>query len=293
MAVYDPVNNRPVSDGGSVFVGDKLLIDIKLGKKELGLDMDIENCSMSAEENSMENIDLIYKGCPVINAVTTVSLSFRKLDDYHMQSNLMQVFKLKSTQSVVFKCWTKICLNKCSPMPCESNLPNSRIRLLKNETEFAFKKTETHLTIDNPFGLQVDSKLIKDIDQLPQVIELQVSPRPFSGLIKAILVSAIMIVFAMMVSIISIVVYRWLNKRYGFSADRTENTESICHTSESCKYDMNSRNFQDSYFQNQTEPLSDATRCFTYYLIVNFHAKIPAKNFKNLFSKKNINTVNS
>lgn len=33
MSLYDPVNNRPVIDGGSVFVGDKLLIDIQLEKK--------------------------------------------------------------------------------------------------------------------------------------------------------------------------------------------------------------------------------------------------------------------
>lgn len=83
----------------------------------------------------------------------------------------MEVFRLKSSQSIFFRCWTKICLNKCGRMACENNLPNSRIRLLKNESDFGFKKTQIHLKIDNPFGLHIDSQHVKEISQqLPQLI---------------------------------------------------------------------------------------------------------------------------
>ncbi|CAF0892470.1 unnamed protein product [Brachionus calyciflorus] len=270
ISLYDALNNKPIQDGGSVFVGDQLLIDIKSPKKELGLDMAVENCSLTAitnnEDTFVENVNLIYRGCPVLNEITPVSLNFRQLSDLHLQSNLMEVFKLKSSNSILFTCWVRICLNKCEMPGCTDNKPNNiaktKIKLLANESEFVFKEAAIQIQVDDPFGInRKNTQLLQNPSQLPHVIELQLKSKPFSGIIKATIVSAIAIVFAMIVSIISIKAYNSFSKNYMHrSMDRTENTESMCQTTESCKYEMNSRNYGDSYFQDRTDHGHDAGR---------------------------------
>lgn len=180
----------------------------------------------------------------------------------------MEVFKLKSSQSILLKCWVKICLNKCETPTCTDDAklnstikPKLAVKLMANETEFMYKDVGIQFIVDDPYGgHRANTQHLKNSYQLPHVIELQFKSRPFSGIIKATIISAIAIVFAMIVSIISILVYRSLLRSDIFSIDRTENTESMCQTSDSCKYDMNSRNYGSSYFQNQTEPTNEDGR---------------------------------
>ena len=198
-----------------------------------------------------------------------MSLNFRSLTDLHIQSNLIEVFKLKSSQSILLKCWVKICLNKCEAPICgeDAKLINSTIKpkvaikLMANETDFVYKDVGVQYVVDDPYGgHRANTQYLKNSFQLPHVIELQFKSRPFSGIIKATIISAIAIVFAMIVSIISILVYRSLLRSEMFSMDRTDNTESMCQTSDICKYDMNSRNYGSSYFHNQTEPTNEDGR---------------------------------
>lgn len=87
MVIIDSVNNRPILEGNSLFLGDQVIFDIKTTKKgldfklfkfqdilildlffkkDLGVSLGIENCSISALSNSedvfVEKIDLVKRG---------------------------------------------------------------------------------------------------------------------------------------------------------------------------------------------------------------------------------------
>lgn len=62
----------------------------------------------------------------------------------------------------------------------------------------------------------------------------------------------------MIVSLTSILIYRACIRDQMFSSsDESEVPESICPTSESCKYEMNTRHIEESFFQNQVEPVGN------------------------------------
>ena len=146
------------------------------------------------------------------------------------------------------------------------------------ETEyFMFKNTGVRLMVEDPYGIQSHGRLKGD--GLPNFIgktrflldlrcflcfsfsfkffkELEIKSKGFSGLIKSLIISAIAIIFAIIISIISILVYRACVRDNLLNSSTSETPMSICQPSEDCKYDMNARNYEESFFQNPVEPIS-------------------------------------
>ena len=86
--------------------------------------------------------------------------------------------------------------------------------------------------------------------------ELEIKTRGFSGIVKTVLITAIAFVFAIVVSVGSILVYRSCTRDQLIHQGPIETPISICQPSEDCKYDMNARNLEESFFQNPVEPLA-------------------------------------
>ena len=61
-------------------------------------------------------------------------------------------------------------------------------------------------------------------------------------------------IFGIIVSILSILVYRACYRYNGFNTTDLSGPFSVYQTSQSCKYDMNARN-DESFFRNHVEPV--------------------------------------
>ena len=133
---------------------------------------------------------------------------------------------------------------------------NDAVELFNSEY-FLFKDAKIRLNIEDPYGLQQNNVRGKnDLAVLPNLIELEFKTKPFSGLVKSVIVSAVAITFAIVISIFSILIYRACVRDQLLNATSSETPLSICQTSEDCKYDMNTRHLEESFFQNPVEPLS-------------------------------------
>ena len=229
MILLDVTNNRPILDGTTVFLGDQVLIDIKAPIKgesvcsknpkflptivdmiewssESGITIHVENCSVSAltsaEDIMQEKVDILKKGCPVRNDMVTFNLNFRRISETHVESNVFEVFKLRSSSLMLMNCWVQICAQKnkclqrvCTPevsTPKNVNLQNAGRQaslfgrsafdfLTAGEDEedaggdkdefYSFKDAGVRINIEDPYGVQQSlGRSLKNENFLPNVI---------------------------------------------------------------------------------------------------------------------------
>lgn len=280
MILLDVNNNRPILDGSTIYAGDQVLIDLKATVKDPSILMSIENCSISAltkaDDIFKEKIDLVKKGCPVHNELLPFNIDFRSISDTHMESNVFEIFKLRSSSIVLLNCWIQFCASKskCPQKICNeasiiinSNQESSLTRLQGDQdTEtIIWKDTGIRFLVEDPLGIQdinAQNGLRKDSSQLSSnLIELEIKSKPFTGLVKTALVSTIAIVFAIIISLLSILIYRTCTREQYMHTGPIETPVSICQPSEECKYDMNAQNFDESFFQSPgIEPISTQSR---------------------------------
>ncbi len=79
--------------------------------------------------------------------------------------------------------------------------------------------------------------------------------KPFSGFIKSIIISTTTFIFGILISIISILVYKacYGNQIY-INSTNSESPISMYQTAnEEYKYNINTRNLEESYFQSPIE----------------------------------------
>lgn len=65
------------------------------------------------------------------------------------------------------------------------------------------------------------------------------------------------IIFGVVISVASILIYRACIRDQMLNSSRSEEPESICPQSESCKYEMNARHLDESFMQNPIEPITN------------------------------------
>lgn len=68
--------------------------------------------------------------------------------------------------------------------------------------------------------------------------------------------TVVALIFSVVISVGSILIYRSCTRDQMIINGPIETPVSICQPSEECKYDMNARNLEESFFQNPVEPLA-------------------------------------
>jgi hypothetical protein len=125
IEMVDPASNQIISDGSKLIAGDRVLIGIKSESEHYDSNdykIMIENCSISDVSNhSSQRVDLIRKGCPPRNNVSSSSLlSFRSITNSTLESNLFEIFKMPRSSASMLNCWLQLCTvkSKCIPRIC-------------------------------------------------------------------------------------------------------------------------------------------------------------------------------
>jgi len=131
LALYNVNQQRLINNGDSVFIGDRLFVEIKY-RTSLFLqikftfifeilflaDYDsnrhqiiVENCSISSSVSDndikLEKVSLLTDRCPALDS--RLSIRFQRLDPYHLKSSTFQISKFQTTSIVYLRCSIGIC----------------------------------------------------------------------------------------------------------------------------------------------------------------------------------------
>ncbi len=135
LGLYDINQQRLIDNGGSVFIGDRLFIEIKyrtgfinknfffrkflihIFKAELNSDhhqIIAENCSIASSvsdnEIKLEKIPLLTNRCPSLDS--RLSIRFQRIDPIHIKSTIFQMRKFDTTSIVYLRCSIAICYGR-------------------------------------------------------------------------------------------------------------------------------------------------------------------------------------
>ena len=123
------------------------------------------------------------------NDISQVYLNFRSIGDAHLESNVFELFKLRSSALVLLNCWVQVCSSKSSCMQrkcadqsqASANRHHARMNEIVSEDDdeieteyFMFKNTGLRLMIEDPYGIQSHGRPFKG-DGLPNVIGKTIS----------------------------------------------------------------------------------------------------------------------
>lgn len=171
---------------------------------------------------------------------------------------------------MILKCSVEICENRenCKRNKCQTNTNQSikqkKINLLQPKSISFRIVNPNNSKYNQNIQLNNDRRSLDQISSIPDSIELKVKTKPMPWIIKTVIVIAIAIVFGLIVSTVSIFFYRWcmhdqIMMHHLAIQQLQHNSDSICHHSSSCKYEINTRALEESFFQNPVEPLSSNT----------------------------------
>ncbi len=135
LSLYDVNQQRLVDNGGSVFIGDRLFIEIKYRLSLIRFfrvfffifvflsvddyDSDhyriiAENCSIASSvsdnEIKLEKIQLLTNRCPSFDS--RLSIRFQRLDPNHLKSTVFSINKFQTTSVVYLRCSIGICFGQ-------------------------------------------------------------------------------------------------------------------------------------------------------------------------------------
>lgn len=135
LSLYDVNQQRLVDNGGSVFIGDRLFIEIKYRPSLIRIfviyifacfflsvddyDSDryqiiAENCSIASSvsdnEIKLEKIQLLTNRCPSFDS--RLSIRFQRLDSNHLKSTVFAINKFQTTSVVYIRCSIAICFGQ-------------------------------------------------------------------------------------------------------------------------------------------------------------------------------------
>lgn len=135
--------------------------------------------------------------CTVHNDVVPFNMNFRQITDTHVESNVFEIFKLRSSTLALINCWVQFCVQKtkCSPRHCtetqlRDNHQSSRTHgihaanaLMHNlmdhdDTRFAHGETVLYrdagvrIIVEDPYGIQA-AKSVKTENSVPNTIGME------------------------------------------------------------------------------------------------------------------------
>ena len=132
LGLYNVNQQRLIDNGGSVFIGDRLFLEIKyraglsigcagvvsissLGNPNGNPHQIIaENCSIASSvsdnEMKLEKIQLLTNRCPSVGS--RLSTRFQRIDPYHVKSSVFQISKFETTSVVYVRCSIAICVGR-------------------------------------------------------------------------------------------------------------------------------------------------------------------------------------
>ncbi|CAF3117493.1 unnamed protein product [Rotaria sp. Silwood2] len=117
LGLYDINQQRLIDNGGSVFIDDRLFIEIKYRTVELNPDRHqiiAENCSIASSvsdnEIKLEKIPLLINRCPSLDS--RLSIRFQRIDPDHIKSTIFQMHKFDTTSIVYLRCSIAICYGR-------------------------------------------------------------------------------------------------------------------------------------------------------------------------------------
>ncbi|CAF0842607.1 unnamed protein product [Rotaria sp. Silwood1] len=117
LGLYDVNQQRLIDNGGSVFIGDRLFIEIKYRTNIHNPDRHqiiAENCSIASSvsdnDAKLEKIQLLTNRCPSIDS--RLSIRFQRIDPYHIKSTIFQIHKFQTTSVVYLRCSIAICFGR-------------------------------------------------------------------------------------------------------------------------------------------------------------------------------------
>ncbi|CAF1083716.1 unnamed protein product [Adineta steineri] len=126
LSLYDINQQRIIDNGGSVFIGDRLFIEIKYRTNDHNSDRHqiiAENCSVASSvtdnEIKLEKIQLLTNRCPTLDS--RLSIRFQRIDPYHLKSTIFSINKFQTTSIVYLRCSIAICfgqVEKCVERLC-------------------------------------------------------------------------------------------------------------------------------------------------------------------------------
>jgi hypothetical protein len=161
----------------------------------------------------------------------------------------------------MLKCSFKICNNenscKISNAQCDNDNNNDELQhksvnfRLINPSNDNNKKNNKNI-----HSLNMDSRSLEGINSNQDSIELKIKSNTMPILIKTIIIIVIAIIFGLIVSAISIFIYRWcmhdqIMMHHLAAHQLHQHSDSICQHSDSCKYEINSRALEESFFHSR------------------------------------------
>ena len=183
------------------------------------------------------------------------------MSDVHLESNLFEVFKLRTSSVLSLNCWLQVCAikSKCIQRICPEIVQNSAQNghnvfnvfnqspdeMNHDDSEFReYKNAAVHFLVDeSDTGFEMKSTYLNQKLSAGQTYFIDQS-KSFDSLAKPIIVSIVIIIFTFFVSVSSIIIYRICVKERIFAKAlrNTETLESECYASDkSCKYEINGR----------------------------------------------------
>lgn len=161
-------------------------------------------CNIEGSQRALLQLVTLLFGnhsrCPVRNDMVTFNLNFRRISETHVESNVFEVFRLRSSSLMLMNCWVQICgqRNKClhrvctpeATTPKSVNLQGRQANLFGrsafdfltssdddeaeagDEEEFySFKDAGVRINIEDPYGAQQSlGRSLKNDNYLPNVI---------------------------------------------------------------------------------------------------------------------------
>ncbi|CAF1086434.1 unnamed protein product [Didymodactylos carnosus] len=141
LALYDLNQQRLIENGGSVYLGDRLFIELKY-KSDNNVEHQIiaENCSIASgvsdNDPKLEKINLLINRCP---SKERFSLRFQRLDPHHIKSTIFKAVKFESTSIAYLRCSVAICFGRteyCQERICQNtNTNNDFLALPRTQTK--------------------------------------------------------------------------------------------------------------------------------------------------------------
>ncbi|CAF3324834.1 unnamed protein product [Rotaria socialis] len=126
LSLHDISQRRLIDNGGSVLIGDRLVIEIKYRTAEQNPDRHqiiAENCSISSSvsdnEIRLEKIPLLTNRCPSLDS--RLPVRFQRIDPDHIKSSIFQMHKFDTTSIVYLRCSIAICygqIENCQERLC-------------------------------------------------------------------------------------------------------------------------------------------------------------------------------
>ncbi|CAF0966796.1 unnamed protein product, partial [Didymodactylos carnosus] len=140
LGLYDLNQQRLIENGGSVYLGDKLFIELKY-KADNNLEYQIiaENCSIASSvsdnDPKLEKINLLINRCPTQERF---SFRFQRLDPHHIKSTIFKAVKFESTPIAYLRCSVAICFGHtehCQERICQNININSDLSLNSKQSK--------------------------------------------------------------------------------------------------------------------------------------------------------------